>query len=915
MSQKFRQGYKPTAADHTRTPDLSNLAAFNVAVSKGGLAQRYDLTKLSSTYTNTNVGGEEGGGEDIAERDRGMTSLIKGMLQAANNALDRGGCALSDAKMATHLAQQTLWARGEQASEPIGNWLDQEIPTADQAYLHTESYIPDWDESLVLVDNAVAEGEITADDADRIKQSYDHACETFGSTVEGAPQSDRTHMAVLREFQNSVREINNGVIKAGGKKVMPSRDRVARCEPDSESDLSSDSGSDSGSSSGSSSSSGSDSGSDSGSSSDDSNLDSTLSEKKRRKRMLSHVHDLGMLLKRALDQWKPAILQVLPRQLTPISVSTPGATQSTGSKTSTSATSTSATSTSATSTSATSTSATSISSAPPSSTRATSSSSLSTSKQATSTSSTKTSTGYDLAVTTIFTPPPECSSGLTEIEAATGIIWRNVINPVPSLTLTSCFPSQFYASALATTSLPQFNQLVCPYGWESYNITTTYLICCPRGFGFYAPNFNNTQRPGLGAICTSTVWADVLMDITSYDTTALATIIPTSAGINGTLVFATAFDGISATAVVTSPTSSSASSSSTSKSTTASTTTSIITSTTTSRPTSSTMSTSTKPLSSTTSTSTKPVSSTTSSSTTKSASSSTKSSLTTKSTTTASATSKPTSSLKPTTSTSSPTTKSATTTSASGPSISQLPACGQTCFNNLLGQYSTLGCGTPDPACLCRNVNFGYGIRDCANGACGTDVASTVIAFESTYCASATSARTTLPTTASATTTGIGALPSCGQTCFNNLLAQYSTLGCGTPDPACLCRNVNFGYGIRDCANGACGTAVASTVIAFESTYCASATSARTTYPATASATTTGIASLPSCGQTCFNNMLAQYSSLGCTSPDPACLCKNVNFGYGIRDCSNGACGTAIASTVIAFESSYCASATAAPKI
>jgi hypothetical protein len=50
-------------------------------------------------------------------------------------------------------------------------------------------------------------------------------------------------------------------------------------------------------------------------------------------------------------------------------------------------------------------------------------------------------------------------------------------------------------------------------------------------------------------------------------------------------------------------------------------------------------------------------------------------------------------------------------------------------------------------------------------------------------------------------TTGLGALPSCGQTCFNNVQAQYSALGCSSPSDAyCLCNNVNFGYGIRDCA-------------------------------------------------------------------------------------------------------------------
>lgn len=98
------------------------------------------------------------------------------------------------------------------------------------------------------------------------------------------------------------------------------------------------------------------------------------------------------------------------------------------------------------------------------------------------------------------------------------------------------------------------------------------------------------------------------------------------------------------------------------------------------------------------------------------------------------------------------------------------------------------------------------------------------------------------------------ALPAYGQPCFNNMLAQYSTLGCAVLDAYCLCNNVDFSNGLRDCSNGACGTAIGSTAIAFGSTYCSSAQATQTaTDPA---------AALSSCGQVCFNNMLAQYSSL-----------------------------------------------------
>lgn len=58
----------------------------------------------------------------------------------------------------------------------------------------------------------------------------------------------------------------------------------------------------------------------------------------------------------------------------------------------------------------------------------------------------------------------------------------------------------------------------------------------------------------------------------------------------------------------------------------------------------------------------------------------------------------------------------------------------QTCITNMLGLAPSLGCGATDAACLCSNVNFAYGIRDCSNAACGSDVAPSVIAYGVAYC-------------------------------------------------------------------------------------------------------------------------------------------------------------------------------------
>jgi len=48
--------------------------------------------------------------------------------------------------------------------------------------------------------------------------------------------------------------------------------------------------------------------------------------------------------------------------------------------------------------------------------------------------------------------------------------------------------------------------------------------------------------------------------------------------------------------------------------------------------------------------------------------------------------------------------------------------------------------------------------------------------------------------------------------------------------------------------------------------------------------------SLAGCGSTCIQNMQSFATNLGCTAGDTACLCRNPDFTYGIRDCSFQSC-------------------------
>ncbi|KAI0865295.1 hypothetical protein F4860DRAFT_460865 [Xylaria cubensis] len=73
-------------------------------------------------------------------------------------------------------------------------------------------------------------------------------------------------------------------------------------------------------------------------------------------------------------------------------------------------------------------------------------------------------------------------------------------------------------------------------------------------------------------------------------------------------------------------------------------------------------------------------------------------------------------------------------------------------------------------------------------------------------------------------------------------------------------------------------------------------------------------ANFPACGTTCFGNMLSQAPQLGCGSGgttgdavDGACLCKNIDFSYGIIDCANESCPQGAAPSVIQYGLDWCA--------
>jgi hypothetical protein len=55
----------------------------------------------------------------------------------------------------------------------------------------------------------------------------------------------------------------------------------------------------------------------------------------------------------------------------------------------------------------------------------------------------------------------------------------------------------------------------------------------------------------------------------------------------------------------------------------------------------------------------------------------------------------------------------------------------------MLAKAGEFNCGATDTACLCKNDDFKFGVRDCAYQSCGDDqAAAKVVAWGEQFCAS-----------------------------------------------------------------------------------------------------------------------------------------------------------------------------------
>jgi hypothetical protein len=141
-----------------------------------------------------------------------------------------------------------------------------------------------------------------------------------------------------------------------------------------------------------------------------------------------------------------------------------------------------------------------------------------------------------IALSTTFTPPASCTleSQINILPPPGQLLWWNEPVPYTSMTVSSCYPSEFLRSytsiaptsdgALGSSIVPAMSSLVCPDNFcTQYAGANNYIACCPSGYKFTTTGAPiASDRPAYGGVCYTDIPLSQKLTAVVYDSTGSA---------------------------------------------------------------------------------------------------------------------------------------------------------------------------------------------------------------------------------------------------------------------------------------------------------------------------------------------------------------------------------------------------------
>ncbi|PYH85073.1 hypothetical protein BO82DRAFT_198948 [Aspergillus uvarum CBS 121591] len=213
MNSEWRAAYRPTAADHTKTPDTGAVTRLSSGIPHSA---RYQLSLL---LPHINVDA------------RSFPLVFETVLNAADTAIAADGVSKDDLEQAVAMAQQVKAARTPPVFEIQEAAFKARLGEAtfdDWVQVTANGF--KWPETLAGIDTAIQEGELTAEEGATLKEDIRSFSLTYEHDILTGEVSDHNHLNIVKALATSITSLTRAI----EEKFPASDDASSRAWPSSE---------------------------------------------------------------------------------------------------------------------------------------------------------------------------------------------------------------------------------------------------------------------------------------------------------------------------------------------------------------------------------------------------------------------------------------------------------------------------------------------------------------------------------------------------------------------------------------------------------------------------------------------------------------------------------------------------------
>ncbi|KGO58849.1 hypothetical protein PEX1_099700 [Penicillium expansum] len=193
MDDNWRDAYRPSAADHTKTPGMAAVSKLSSNIPRSA---RYKLNLLLP-HINADA--------------KSFPLVFEAVLHAANNAIAQDNVNKDDLEQAVEMAQEIKEARTPAVFEIQEAALKARVGEEAFEFVQVTASGFKWPETLAAIDSAIEDGDLTAEKGATMKESIRLFSLTYEHDILAGEVSDHNHLNIVKSLATSITSLTRGI--------------------------------------------------------------------------------------------------------------------------------------------------------------------------------------------------------------------------------------------------------------------------------------------------------------------------------------------------------------------------------------------------------------------------------------------------------------------------------------------------------------------------------------------------------------------------------------------------------------------------------------------------------------------------------------------------------------------------------